>query len=164
MPRFIVLAVLALAVVGFGSSSMAARHGRTRYTPPPPQPPGRPLLPPRAHLGLSGQLPVCQLRAMQGHRIGHGRLLRNKSGLGFPRMATAIKEASPKSKSPRPGRVLIKAASPFELTSASPPNSGATADIPGPALWTPEPDIVIARIDHRRAGHLEGLPRAPDGH
>ena len=39
MPRFIVLAVLALAIVGSVSSSTAARHGRSRYTPPPPQPP-----------------------------------------------------------------------------------------------------------------------------
>jgi hypothetical protein len=31
--------VLALAIVGFGSNSTAARHSRSRYTAPPQQPP-----------------------------------------------------------------------------------------------------------------------------
>jgi hypothetical protein len=31
---------------------------------------------------------------MHGYRMGHGGLLRNKSSLGFPRMATGIKEPS----------------------------------------------------------------------
>jgi hypothetical protein len=34
--RLMLIAVFALVVVGFGSSSMATRHGRSRYTPPPP--------------------------------------------------------------------------------------------------------------------------------
>jgi adenylate cyclase len=36
MPRLILIAVSALVVVGFGSSSTAARHGRSGYTRPPP--------------------------------------------------------------------------------------------------------------------------------
>ena len=40
MPRLILIAVSALVVVGFGSSSMAARHGRSGYTRLPPEPPG----------------------------------------------------------------------------------------------------------------------------
>ena len=33
MPRLMFIAVFALAVVGFGSTSTAARHGQSRYTP-----------------------------------------------------------------------------------------------------------------------------------
>jgi len=40
MPRLILIAVSALVVVGFGSSSTAARHGRSGYTRLPPEPPG----------------------------------------------------------------------------------------------------------------------------
>jgi hypothetical protein len=38
MPRLMLIAVFALAVVGFGSSSTAARHGRSTYAPPPSPP------------------------------------------------------------------------------------------------------------------------------
>jgi hypothetical protein len=58
----------------------------------------------------------------------HVRSLRHKSRLGFPRMAKAIKL------SPRPGRARIKANETLAYVRL-PPNSGATADIPGPALW-----------------------------
>jgi hypothetical protein len=34
--RFMLIAVFALVVVGIGSSSTAARHARSKYTPPPP--------------------------------------------------------------------------------------------------------------------------------
>ena len=36
MPRLMFTTVFALAVVGFGSASTAAHHGRSRYTPQPP--------------------------------------------------------------------------------------------------------------------------------
>src|SRR6516164_1981996 len=87
--------------------------------------PGRPLLP----------LPVCQLRVMHGHRIGHERLLRNKSRLGFSRIATAIEEASPKPMSPRRRTCSHKSNGALRACVRLPPNSGARADIPGPALW-----------------------------
>jgi hypothetical protein len=76
-----------------------------------PGAPGRPLLPPRPRLGLSWQLPVCHLRAMLGHRIWHGRRLRNKSGLGFSRMAIAIRKSKPMSARQRVGGGVARPAS-----------------------------------------------------
>jgi hypothetical protein len=73
------------------------------------------LLPARAHMGLSRQLPVLQLRPMYGQRERYGRLLRDQSPLHLSRASRAAhigtgiedqRRAADAAASPRPNLIF----------------------------------------------------------